>query len=136
MTELRAQLQQSAEAMQAMQGQLAQQQQQIQSLTSLQQQQQQQSQSASSSSAATGVFGLLPLVDTRGLGKPEVFRGEAASFNDWNFVLRSYLGALDKRFQTLLARCESSELPLWNRGLSPEEQGLSTVLHPCHVVQG
>ena len=41
MTELRAQLQQSAEAMQAMQGQLAQQQQQIQSLTSLQQQQQQ-----------------------------------------------------------------------------------------------
>ena len=125
MTELRAQLQQSAEAMQAMQamqGQLAQQQQQIQNLTSLQQQQQQQqqqSQSASSSSAPTGVFGLIPLVDTRGLGKPEVFRGEAASFNDWNFVLRSYLGALDKRFQTLLARCESSELPLWNRGLSP-----------------
>ena len=132
MTELRAQLQQSAEAMQAMQGQLAQQQQQIQSLTSLQQQQQQQqqqSQSASSSSAPSGVFGLLPLVDTRGLGKPEVFRGEAASFNDWNFVLRSYLGALDKRFQTLLARCESSELPLWNRGLSPEEQGLSTQLY-------
>ena len=121
MTELRAQLQQSAEAMQAMQGQLAQQQQQIQSLTNLQQQQQQQqqSQSASSSSAPSGVFRLLPLVDTRGLGKPEVFRGEAASFNDWNFVLRSYLGALDKRFQTLLARCESSELPLWNRGLSP-----------------
>ena len=131
MTELRAQLQQSAEAMQATQGQLAQQQQQIQSLASLQQQQQQQqqSQSASSSSAPSGVFGLLPLVDTRGLGKPEVFRGEAASFNDWNFVLRSYLGALDKRFQTLLARCESSELPLWNRGLSPEEQGLSTQLY-------
>ena len=131
MTELRAQLQQSAEAMQAMQGQLAQQQQQIQSLTNLQQQQQQQqqSQSASSSSAPSGVFGLLPLVDTRGLGKPEVFRGEAASFNDWNFVLRSYLGALDKRFQTLLARCGSSELPLWNRGLSPEVQGLSTQLY-------
>ena len=116
-----------------MQGQLAQQQQQIQSLSNqqqqAQQQQQQQTQSASSSSAATGVFGLLPLVDTRGLGKPEVFRGEAASFNDGNFVLRSYLGALDKRFQTLLARCESSELPLWNRGLSPEEQGLSTQLY-------
>ncbi|CAE7207180.1 RE2 [Symbiodinium natans] len=76
-----------------------------------------------------GVFGLLPLVDTRGLGKPEVFKGDPATFNDWVFILRSYMGAMDRRYQALLQKAESSEIQLWNRLLTEEEQGLSTQLY-------
>ena len=136
--ELRAQLQQSAEAMQQMQGTMQQQQQQIQVLqaaqqatTAQQQQQQQQPSQAAGSQSGPGVgaFGLLPLVDTRGLGKREVLRGDPAAYNDWVFVLRSYMGAMDRRYQSLLTRAEGSEMPLWNRGLTAEEQGLSTQLY-------
>ena len=135
--ELRAQLQQSGEAMAAMQQQMLVQGQQLQELR--------EAQAASSSVAQApvsppaqvaatapgqgGVFGLLPLVDTRGLGKPEVFKGDPATFNDWVFILRSYMGAMDRRYQALLQKAESSEIQLWNRLLTEEEQGLSTQLY-------
>ena len=39
--------------------------------------------------------GLLPLVDARGLGKPEIFQGDINDFQDWAFILEAYMTALD-----------------------------------------
>jgi hypothetical protein len=69
------------------------------------------------------------LVDTRLLGKPENFTGDPQKYPDWSFKLKAYLGAIDVRYQALMANVEQSNGPLLNVGLPPEEQQLSTQLY-------
>ncbi len=69
------------------------------------------------------------LVDTRLLGKPENFTGDPQKYPDWSFKLKAYLGAIDVRYQVLMANVEQSNGPLLNIGLSDEEAQLSTQLY-------
>ena len=69
------------------------------------------------------------LVDTRLLGKPENFSGDPQKYPGWSFKLKAYLGAIDVRYQALMAHVEQSSGPLLNVGLSPEEAQLSTQLY-------
>ncbi|CAE7244466.1 unnamed protein product [Symbiodinium sp. CCMP2592] len=55
--------------------------------------------------------------------------GDPAAFNDWIFILRSYLSAMDQRYQALLQRAEISATGLWNRTLDATEKGLCTQLY-------
>ena len=69
------------------------------------------------------------LVDTRLLGKPENFVGDPQKYPDWSFKLKAYLGAIDVRYQALMANVEQSNGQLLNVGLSSEEAQLSTQLY-------
>ena len=69
------------------------------------------------------------LVDSRLLGKPESFTGDPQKYPDWSFKLKAYLGAIDVRYQALMAHVEQSNGPLLNAGLSDEEAQLSTQLY-------
>ncbi|CAK0856447.1 unnamed protein product, partial [Prorocentrum cordatum] len=40
---------------------------------------------------------LQPAVDTRLIGKPELFYGERAKWSDWAFIFRAYLAAIDAK---------------------------------------
>ena len=46
------------------------------------------------------------LIDTRVLGKPDTFKGEQSKWTDWCFVLKSYLCAIDGRYQAELQQVE------------------------------
>ena len=69
------------------------------------------------------------LIDTRIIGKPETFAGEAAKFPDWAFVLKSYLGALDPRYPKMLEVAELSETPMLNASMEASESQLSCQLY-------
>ena len=69
------------------------------------------------------------LIDTRTLGKPETFKGDANEFSDWQFVFKSYMSCVNPLFAELLERVESSKVPVPNRFLSQGERALSTQLY-------
>ena len=69
------------------------------------------------------------LVDTRSLGKPEVFKGDDGSFADWAFIFKSYVGCIAQEYIPMLERCEQSRVPVVNRSLGPNEQRLSGQLY-------
>ncbi len=83
------------------------------------------------SSARTSTLpqGAPGLVDTRLLGKPEGFLCDPAKFPDWSFKLKAYLGAIDVRYQAMIAIVEQATAPILNVGLSSEEAQLSTQLY-------
>jgi len=69
------------------------------------------------------------LVDTRVLGKPDHFSGDATKFADWSFKLKAYMAAIDHRYQSCFAIAESSAAPVLIVNLDPAEAALSTQLY-------
>ena len=66
------------------------------------------------------------LVDTRSLGRPDVFYGEPNKWRDWAFQLKICLMAVNSQFTQALERNESSPVVLSNASLSPRSQEMST----------
>ncbi len=54
----------------------------------------------------------MSLVDTRLLGKPQTCNGELQRFPDWSFKLKAYLGAIDVRYQAIIAHTEQATRPI------------------------
>ncbi|CAE7038143.1 unnamed protein product, partial [Symbiodinium sp. CCMP2592] len=70
------------------------------------------------------------LVDTRQLGKPEVFKGSTEeSFSDWSFIFESYLSCIDSRYIDLLEQAKFSKKSFPNRALSDVDRDLSCQLY-------
>ena len=74
---------------------------------------------SSANAASSSGFGI---VDTRTLGKPEVFKGDATEFPDWCF-------SINVAYHDLMDRAERSQTPLPNRALSETERTLSGQLY-------
>ena len=64
------------------------------------------------------------VVDTRVIGKPDQFDGDPIKYADWSFKLRSFLGAVDQRYQQELTTTEASSTPRLNATLSSDESAL------------
>ena len=63
---------------------------------------------------ANGVGASQPVrsgVDTRGLGKPEMFEGTTAKWRDWKVAMRSYTAACHGDVADLMKTSESTEDP-------------------------
>ena len=140
--ELKNELTRSVAALRGMEAAMNQQQAQIQSqnqeLTRLQTQLASQQpvpsspQAAGPSSPMSPLTGtLMPLVDTRTLGKPDTFSGDATKYKDWSIITSAYLGAVDYRFPELLEKIESSSdsTTFYNLSLTSTEKALSTQLY-------
>ena len=69
------------------------------------------------------------LVDTRSLGRPDVFYGEPNKWRDWAFQLKIYLMAVNSQFTQALERIESSPVMLSNASLSPRSREMSTQMY-------
>ena len=69
------------------------------------------------------------VVETRVIGKPDQFDGDPMKYADWSFKLRSYLGAVDQRYQEELTKIEASSTPRLNANLASEESALSTQMY-------
>ena len=67
--------------------------------------------------------------DKRAIGKPDQFDGDPMKYADWSFKLRSYLGAVDQRYQEEMRKTESSSTPRLNANLGSEESALSTQMY-------
>ena len=71
-----------------------------------------------------------PIIDTRTLGKPDIFKGDAStSYADWSFILKAYLSCLDARFLDFIQKIGTSTVNLPNRSLSESEKALSCQLY-------
>ena len=68
------------------------------------------------------------------IGKPDQFDGDPTKHADWSFKLRSYLGAVDQRYQEELMKTESSSTPRLNANLGSEESALSTQMYHILVM--
>ena len=71
----------------------------------------------------------MSIVDTRTLGKPDTFKGDASQYSDWSFILKAYLSCLDARFLEFIQKIETSTVNLPNRSLSETEKALSCQLY-------
>ena len=69
------------------------------------------------------------LVDTRQLGKPEVFKGEPEAFEDWSFIFEAYMCCVDRRFAAVFERIRFSDVSQLNLRLNPVEVEMSTQLY-------
>ena len=69
------------------------------------------------------------VVDTQLIGKPDQFDGDPMKYADWSKKLRSYLGAVDQRYQRELMETESSSTPRLNANLGSGESALSTQMY-------
>ena len=69
------------------------------------------------------------VVDTRVIGKPDQFDGDPMKHADRSFKLRSYLGAVDQRYQEELTKTEASSTPRLNANLESEERAPSTHMY-------
>ena len=69
------------------------------------------------------------LIDTRTLGKPETFKGDANEFADWQFIFKSYMSCVNPLFAELLERAEASKVPVPNRFLKENERAMSSQLY-------
>ena len=69
------------------------------------------------------------VVDTRLIGKPDQFDGDPMKYADWSFKVRSYLGAVDQRYQQELTTTEASSTPRLNATLDSEGSALSTQMY-------
>jgi hypothetical protein len=68
-------------------------------------------------------------LDTRNLGKPDVFSGETSKWRDWSIVLRSYISAADHNATALLAHAETSREPVRNLALDAASSAISSQLY-------
>ena len=69
------------------------------------------------------------LIDTRTLGKPETFKGDANEFAAWQFIFKSYMSCVNPLFAELLERVEASKVPVPNRFLKENERAMSSQLY-------
>ena len=69
------------------------------------------------------------VVDTRVIGKPDQFDGDPMKYANWSFKLRSYLGAVDPRYQQESTTTETSSTPRLNATLGSEESALSQMYY-------
>ena len=69
------------------------------------------------------------VVDTRVIGNPDQFDGDPMKYADWSFKLRSYLRAVDQRYQEELTKTEASSTPRLNANLGSVESALSTQMY-------
>ena len=69
------------------------------------------------------------VVDTRVIGKPDQFDGGPMKYMDWSFKLRSYLVAVDQRYQQELTTTETSSTPRPNATLGSEDSALSAQMY-------
>ena len=69
------------------------------------------------------------LVDTRQLGKPEVFKGDPEAFEDWSFIFEAYMCCVDRRFAAVFERIRFSDVSQLNLRLNPVEVEMSTQLY-------
>ena len=63
------------------------------------------------------------------IGKPNQFEGDPMKTADWSFKLRSYLVAVDQRYQEELMTKEASSTPRLNANLGSEESAFSTQMY-------
>ena len=50
--------------------------------------------------------GMTALVDTKLLGKPQIFSGNEMDWSDWTFQVKACLGCVHIELPTLLEKCE------------------------------
>ena len=62
---------------------------------------------------------------TKVIGKPDHNNGDPTKFGDWSFKLKSYMGALDPRYQQPFAENEQSADPILNATRDHTEATLS-----------
>ena len=68
-------------------------------------------------------------MDTRQLGKPEVFQGDPEAFEDWSFIFEAYMCCVDRRFAAVFERIRFSDVSQLNLRLNPVEVEMSTQLY-------
>ena len=51
--------------------------------------------------------GLASVVDTRLLGKPPVLAGAEEEYNDWAYIMKSYLSCVAQEFTEILEKVEA-----------------------------
>ena len=100
-------------------------------IATLQQQQQQQSTRDAANGAGAAVTPPIrsPGIDTRSLGKPEIFEGKMEKWKDWYIVVKSYISAIDHNAGPLMNRAETSSLPILNVNLDAATRAISTQLY-------
>jgi len=90
---------------------------------------------ASSSSAARDPLSeAARIIDTRVIGKPDLWHGEKEKFPDWSFTFKGLMVAIDSRYQEIFERVENSVEPLNNNDLDGVNRHLSTQLYYILVV--
>jgi len=67
------------------------------------------------------------LVDTRVIGKPDMFYGERERWKDWSMILKAYMMAVDPAYVDSLL--EKDVTPMHNASLSPRSNKLSVQLY-------
>jgi len=91
---------------------------------------------ASSSSGAAGTAAATDplreaarIIDTRVIGRPDLWHGEKEKYPDWSFVFKGFMVAIDSRYQEIFERVENADAPVSNRDLDPANRHLSTQLY-------
>ena len=69
------------------------------------------------------------VVDARVIGKPDQFDGDPMKYANRKFKMRSYLGAVDQRYQQELTTTEASSTPRLTASLGSEESALNTQMY-------
>jgi len=68
-------------------------------------------------------------VDTRVLGKPDIFDGNGAKWRDWSTIMRAYLSLVNSKLSDMIPLAESSAVPLMNAIGTDEERTASTTVY-------
>ena len=69
------------------------------------------------------------VIDTRVLGRPDMYYGEREKWKDWSFVFRVYMMAVDPEYANTFERIERSDVAMYNASLSPRTKKLSMQLY-------
>ena len=69
------------------------------------------------------------LVDTRVIGKPDMFFGEREKWKDWSMVLKAYMMAVDPEYVGAFERLDNAAVTLHNASVSPRSSKLSVQLY-------
>ena len=68
-------------------------------------------------------------VDTRVLGKPDLFYGQRDAYVDWSFVFKAHMNAMDAIYKEIFNRAEASVEPLYNAVLDTHLRPLPAQLY-------
>ena len=69
------------------------------------------------------------LVDTRVIGKPDMFFGEREKWKDWSMVLKAYMMAVDPQYVGAFERLDNAAVTMHNASVSPRSHQLSVQLY-------
>ena len=84
---------------------------------------------AASASRAPGLSMESRLVDTRVIGKPDMYYGEREKWKDWSMILKAYMMAVDPAYVDSFERLEHDVTPMPNAAMSPRSTKLSVQLY-------